>query len=158
MYEATLRPRLERLAQAWPDAATVRGFKTRLATEDLARAMAFNAPRKVATAHALTELLTAHGGDTHADLRAWLGRPAHRATLRAVTGVGPKTVDYLGNLVGGSQVAIDVHLRTFAAEAGIPDLPYAELRGVYEEAAVLLGHEPGGLDHAVWRYVSGAAR
>jgi hypothetical protein len=26
---------------------------------------------------------------------------------------------------------------------------------VYEEAAVLLGHDRGGLEHAVWRYKSG---
>ncbi|MEU9031793.1 hypothetical protein AB0D46_30560 [Streptomyces sp. NPDC048383] len=72
-------------------------------------------------------------------------------------GVGPKTVDYLGNLVGRSQVAVDVHLRTFAAHAGVPNLPYEQLRTAYEEAAALLGHEPAGMEHAVWRRMSGAA-
>jgi hypothetical protein len=30
------------------------------------------------------------------------------------------------------------------------------LRAVYEEAAALLGHDKGGLEHAVWRHRSKA--
>ncbi|MFF0562015.1 hypothetical protein [Streptomyces sp. NPDC004266] len=153
-YEATLRPRLLRLQRSWPDARTVRGFQSRFATEDLALAMRFNHARKVATAHAITGLLAANGVDTRDDLHAWLGHQTHRAVLRTVKGVGPKSIDYLGNLVGRSQVAVDVYLRSFAADAGVPDLPYEQLRVVYEEAAVFLGHDRGALEHAVWRYKS----
>ncbi|MFE0651097.1 hypothetical protein ACFVZH_21165 [Streptomyces sp. NPDC059534] len=154
-YETTLRPRLLRLQVSWPDASTVRGFQSRLATEDLAVAMRFNHARKVATAHAITELLAANGVDTRDDLHAWLDHQANRAALRTVKGVGPKSIDYIGNLVGRSQVAVDVHLRAFAADAGVPDLRYEQLRAVYEEAAALLRHDRGGLEHAVWRYKSG---
>ncbi|MHC3449573.1 HhH-GDP family DNA glycosylase [Streptomyces prasinus] len=156
-YEATLRPRLLRLQKDWPDATTVRGFQGRLATEDLAVAMHFNHSQKVATAHAITDLLAGNGVDTRDDLHAWLDHRASQAALRTVKGVGPKTVDYIGNLVGRSQVAVDVHLRAFAADAGVPGLRYEQLRVVYEEAAVLLGHDQGGLEHAIWRYKSGAA-
>ncbi|WP_406336406.1 hypothetical protein OG814_32225 [Streptomyces zaomyceticus] len=155
-YEATLRPRLLRLQTNWPDARTVRGFQSRLAKEDLAVAMKFNHAQKVATAHAITDLLAANGVDTRDDLHTWLDQQANRAALRTVKGVGPKSVDYIGNLVGRSQIAVDVHLRAFAADAGLPDLPYEQLRGVYEEAAGFLGHDRGGLEHAVWRYKSGA--
>ncbi|MER5227944.1 hypothetical protein [Streptomyces flaveus] len=68
--------------------------------------------------------------------------------------MGPKTVDYIGNLVGRSQVAVDVHLRAFAADAGVSSLRYEQLRAAYEQTAALLGHEPGGLEHAVWRFKS----
>jgi hypothetical protein len=153
-YVSTLRPRLLQLQAAWPDAATVRGFQTRLATEDLATAMNFNSPRRVATAHGITDLLVESGIDTRADLNAWLGHQANRIALRTVKGVGPKTVDYIGNLVGRSQVAVDVHLRAFAADASVSGLTYAQLRGVYEETAALLGHEPSGFEHAVWRFKS----
>ncbi|GAA2512758.1 hypothetical protein GCM10010406_55820 [Streptomyces thermolineatus] len=156
-YEATLRPRLIRLQSDWPDAGTVRGFQRRLATEDLAVAMRFNHARKVATAHAITDLLAAHGVDTRDDLHTWLGHQTNRAALRTVKGVGPKSVDYIGNLVGRSHVAVDVHLRAFAADAGVPDLPYDQLRAAYEEAAALLGHDKGGLEHAIWRHKSEAA-
>lgn len=153
-YELTLLPRLLRLQSAWPDAVTVRGFRERLAAEDLAVAMNFKSPRKIATAHALTELLASSEVDTRADLHAWLGHQDNRAALRKVKGVGPKSVDYIGNLVGRSQVAVDVHLRAFAADAGVTGLRYTELRAAYEEAAAALGHEPGRLEHAVWRFKS----
>ncbi|MFE2292988.1 hypothetical protein [Streptomyces sp. NPDC059452] len=120
-------------------------------------AMKFNHARKVATAHAITEFLVAHGVDTREDLRTWLDHQPHRAALRTVKGVGPKSIDYIGNLVGRSHVAVDVHLRAFAVEAGVPDLPYGQLRAVYEEAAALLGHDRGGLEHAVWRHGAKAA-
>ncbi|MEU1257597.1 hypothetical protein ABZ445_30315 [Streptomyces chartreusis] len=155
-YRSTVRPRLQRLQEAWPDADTVRGFQARLAGEDLAAVMHFNAPRRVSTAHGITDLLVANGVDTRADLYAWLDHRASRAALRTVKGVGPKTVDYIGILVGRSQVAIDVHLRAFAAEAGVSGLSYEQLRTVYEEAAALLAHEPGGFEHAVWQFKSKA--
>lgn len=155
-YERTLRPRLLHLQLSWADARTVRGFQRRLVTEDLAVAMKFNHAQKVATAHAITDLLAADGVDTREDLYAWLDHRANRAALRAVKGVGPKSIDYIGNLVGRSHVAVDVHLRAFAVDAGVPDLPYARLRAVYEEAAALLGHDKGGLEHAVWRHKSKA--
>ncbi|WP_405598344.1 MULTISPECIES: hypothetical protein [unclassified Streptomyces] len=153
-YESTIRPRLLRLQSAWPDAVTVRGFQSRIAREDLAVAMDFNSPHRVATAHGITALLVAKGVDTREDLHAWLAHEDGRAALRAVKGVGPKSVDYIGNLVGRSQVAVDVHLRAFAADAGVSGLAYEQLRGVYESAAAVLGHEPGGLEHAVWRFKS----
>ncbi|MCC0575127.1 hypothetical protein [Streptomyces californicus] len=156
-YERTLRPRLLRLQLSWADARKVRGFQRRLVTEDLAVAMKFNHAQKVATAHAITDLLAADGVDTREDFHAWLDHQANRAALRTVKGVGPKSIDYIGNLVGRSHVAVDVHLRAFAADAGVPDLPYDQLRAVYEEAAALLGHDKGGLEHAVWRHNSKAA-
>ncbi|MGW7530094.1 hypothetical protein [Streptomyces sp. NPDC054783] len=155
-YELQIRPRLLRLQAAWPDAGTVRGFQARLRTEDLAVAMDFSSPRRVAKARAITEVLVAGGVDTRDDLRAWLDHQENRDTLRRVKDVGPKTVDYIGNLVGRSQVAVDVHLRAFAADAGLPNLSYQELRCVYEETAHLLGHEPGALEHAVWGSKAGA--
>jgi hypothetical protein len=156
-YESTIRPRLLQLQLAWPDAATVYGFQRRLATEDLALAMNFKSPSRVATAHGITNLLAARGIDTRDDLHAWLGHQANRAALRAVKGVGPKSVDYIGNLVGRSQVAVDVHLYAFAVDAGVSGLPYEQLRAVYEETAAVLGHERSGLEHAVWQYKSQAA-
>lgn len=155
-YESTIRPRILQLQSAWPDAATVRGFQARLATEDLATAMNFNSLHRVTTAHGITDLLAENGVDTRDDLHEWLAHQANRSALRAVKGVGPKTVDYIANLVGRSQVAVDVHLRAFAADAGVSDLRYEQLRAVYESTATGLGHEPGGLEHAVWRFKSQA--
>jgi hypothetical protein len=156
-YESTIRPRILHLQSAWPDADTVRGFQARLATEDLAVVMNFSSPSRVATAHGITDLLAASGVDTRDDLHAWLDDQANRGALRAVKGVGPKSVDYIANLAGRSHVAVDVHLRAFAADAGVSGLGYEQLRAVYEKTAAILGHEPVGLEHAVWRFKSQSA-
>ncbi|MDH6124849.1 hypothetical protein [Kitasatospora sp. GP82] len=136
-YEVQIRPRLLQLQSAWPDAATVRGFQARLSMGDLAVAMKFNSPRKVATAQDITDLLAANGVDDRDDLHAWLGDRANRVALREVKGVEPKTVDYISDLVGRSHVAVDVHLRTFAAEAGVSNLRYEEPR-----AGITICHHP----------------
>ncbi|WP_201305808.1 hypothetical protein [Streptomyces sp. GF20] len=60
-------------------------------------------------------------------------------------------MDYIGNLVGRSHIAVDVHLHTFAADAGLPTLNYQQLRAVYEAAAAPARTRPAGLEHAVWR-------
>ncbi|MFF7115389.1 hypothetical protein ACFY91_24200 [Streptomyces albogriseolus] len=151
-YETTIRPRVLALQTAWPDARTVQGFQARLTTCDLATAMNFHAPRRVTLAHRITDLLVTHHVDTRDDLNAWLDHTAHRAALRTIHGVGPKTVDYIGNLVGRSQIAVDIHLRAFAADAGLPALSYRQLRAVYEAAAAQLGHDRAGMEHAVWRF------
>ncbi len=133
-----------------------RGFQRRLATEDLAVAMNFNHSQKVATAHAITDLLTADGVDTRDDLHAWLGHKPIAPFYALRRGWDQRASITSATLLSHSQVAVDVHLRTFAADAGVPDLRYEQLRAVYEEAAAILGHDQGGLEHAVWRYRSGA--
>ncbi|MCX2928135.1 hypothetical protein [Streptomyces sp. NEAU-W12] len=151
-YETTIRPRVLALQKAWPDARTVQGFQARLTTCDLATAMNFHDLRRVTIAHRITDLLTAHHVDTRDDLNAWLDHTTNRAALRTIHGVGPKTVDYIGNLVGRSQIAVDVHLRAFAADAGLPALSYRQLRAAYEAAAAQLGHDRAGMEHTVWRF------
>ncbi|MCZ2528181.1 hypothetical protein [Streptomyces sp. HB2AG] len=138
--EAVVRPRTRDLQAAWPDADTVTGFRARPATEDLGTALRLANARKPATITALAEHLALAGVDTRDHLRAWLEEEAHRSGVRAVHGIGPKTVDYLGSLVGRSGVAVDVHLRAFARGAGVEVTGYVQLREVYEEAADSLRH------------------
>jgi hypothetical protein len=154
-YDRVIRPRLVALQEAWPDGDTVTGFRTRLATGDVAKVLKFRNARKLATIPALADHLADAGVETRWQLAAWLEDPDNRAGLRRkVRGVGPKTVDYMGGLVGRPAIAIDVHLRNFAGAAGVTATTYEDLRAVYEETADYLGHDRGGLDHAVWRHMS----
>lgn len=86
--------------------------------------------------------------DRRLSYRLWTAVSSSTATIRLLL--------VEGNLVGRSHVAVDVHLRAFTADAGVTGLQYEELRAVYEEAAAALGHEPGGMEHAVWRFKSRA--
>ncbi|PLW69817.1 hypothetical protein C0036_20295 [Streptomyces sp. DJ] len=147
--EAVVRLRIVVLQAAWPDSHAVTGFRARLATEDLGTVLRLANARKPAMVTALAEHLALAEVDTRDHLRAWLEEEAHRSGLCAVHGVGAKTVDHLGSLAGRSGVAVDVHLRVFARGAGVEVTEYAQLREVYEQAADHLGHDRGGLEHAV---------
>ncbi|MGW7568963.1 hypothetical protein ACWGJV_22130 [Streptomyces tendae] len=153
-YERWVRPRVEDLRKSWPDADTVTRFRAHAAQGELSAILRTTHQRKLAAITAIADLLAASGVERRDELRLWLKEDAHRAALLAIRGVGPKTVDYLGTLVGGSHVAVDVHLRAFARQADVETTTYQGLRRVYEVTADRLGHDRGGLEHAVWNYMS----
>ncbi len=153
-YRRWVQPRVKELQTAWPDAHTVTRFRARAAEGELGALLRTANRRKLAAIAAITDLLAASGVETRDELRSWLKKDTSRSALLAVHGVGPKTVDYLGSLVGGSQVAVDIHLRAFARQAGVGAATYHGLRRVYEEVADRLGHDRGGLEHAVWNHMS----
>jgi hypothetical protein len=97
--------------------------------------------------------------DTAEDLRRQLTEPSPHPgaelRLRQITGVGPKTVDYLRLLAGSTDtVAIDTHLIGFAMNAGVRNLSYSYLKQVYLRSAVLRSWQAGSIDAAVWSYMS----
>ena len=155
-YTSTVLPRVKRLQELWPDADVVSRFRARIATGDLPNAIKLSNHRKIAAISSLTERLSSADVEAASDLKEWLGEPENRAGLLAVKGVGPKTVAYLGTLVGRPSVAVDVHLQRFAAAAGVRVHAAAQLEALFERVADQLGHDRSGLDHAVWRSMSGA--
>ena len=154
-YRSVVKPRVEDLVRAWPDADTVTGFRARCEREDLGAVIRWRGPRKLATAARLAQALTALGVDTPADLRAALEDPAvgdaTRARLRQVPGVGPKTVDYLGILVGvRDKAAIDVHVTRFVTGAGVAVTGYADAQALVVAAVRARGWDLAALDAAIW--------
>ncbi|MFJ8158751.1 hypothetical protein [Streptomyces sp. NPDC094468] len=119
--------------------------------EDLAPATNFNSPGRVAPAHAITTLMVARSVDTQDDLHDGIGLRDSRAALRTVKGVGSKTVEYIGHIVGRSHMAVDVNLRAFAVDAGAVGSGREELQAASEESATAFGHGAGGLEQ--WRPV-----
>lgn len=109
---------------------------------------------KVSRFVCLAELLRNEGVDDFEELRAWLRNPACREKLRAIHGVGPKTVDYLCGLVGLDFIAVDRHIKTFASDAGVEAGDYDFLQVVVSYAADLLGVSRRHLDASIWTYVS----
>lgn len=155
-YRSTVLPRIVDLQQAWPDAATVSGFRARLDHGDLQVVLRIRNQRKLATISTVAHKLQADGVETTQDLRSWLDIGQNRAALLDIKGVGRKTLDYIGSLVGRPGVAVDRHLKSFIAAAGIPPASYDELRSMFENAADQLGHDRSGLEHAVWLHARSA--
>jgi hypothetical protein len=152
-YKAVVLPRVAALKAGWPEADTVSRFRQHIAHGDLQAILDINSPARLSTTSELADHLAAAGVETHTQLRVWLDIPEHAAGLRKIKWIGPKTVDYLGILVGRrSVVAIDTRLRRFAELAGVTE-PDALLSKHLVQAAGQLECDPTGLDHAIWKYM-----
>jgi hypothetical protein len=103
-YHETVKPRVDALIAAWPDAATTSGFRQRLDTGKLADVIDWPSPGRLAQMEEITGVFERQGIDTVMELRDALGDPARRTVLRealaAVRHVSPKTLDYIETLSG----------------------------------------------------------
>ncbi len=97
-------PRVVALIEAWPDAATTSGFRSRLDTGTLSDVIDWPSPGRLAQVEDITYVFERQGIETVMDLRATLGEDATRGVLReelaAVRHVTPKTLDYIEILSG----------------------------------------------------------
>jgi hypothetical protein len=103
-YHETVKPRVDALIAAWPDAATTSGFRQRLDTGKLPDVIDWPSPGRLAQMEEITGVFERQGIDTVMELRDALGDPARRTVLRealaAVRHVSPKTLDYIDTLSG----------------------------------------------------------
>ena len=70
--------------------------------------------------------------------------------LQSLDGVGPKTIDYIGCLVGNQTIPSDSHVQTFASQAGVNDDDYDFLKSTFCYAADLLSISRREFDAWVW--------
>jgi hypothetical protein len=144
-FDAVVKPRVERLLAAWPDAVTVDLFRSRAAAEGLGVVLDWNHPEKLARALRLADLLANEGVQTVPDLHEWCLLPDSRTKLLKIKGVGEKTADYVAVLAGGQAIAVDRRIRAFVGP-GSDDEIRALLTAVAEELELDLGV----LDRVVW--------
>ncbi|WP_332762216.1 hypothetical protein [Pseudarthrobacter sp.] len=110
-YNETVKPRVEALVAAWPDAATTSGFRQHLDTGKLSEVIDWPSPGRLAQVEDITQVFEREGIETVVDLRDALGDPAKgalREALAEVRHVSPKTLDYIGTLSGISTGSADV--------------------------------------------------
>ena len=156
-YEATVKPRVDALVAAWPDAQTTSGFRKRLATGTLSEVIDWPSPGRLAQMDDLTCVFEDEGVETVEELRATLNhpatRPAFRDALAAVRHVSPKTLDYIDTLSGlATGTATDVRIRRVAEAAGIEDTSHANMSSVIRAAADSRGWRAEDLDAALWHF------
>ncbi|WP_422650335.1 hypothetical protein [Cupriavidus sp. H18C1] len=106
---------------------------------------------KVARFEALVVFLRARGVEDLQDLRTQLMLEAFRRAMQTLHGIGPKTVDYMGCLVGIDSIAVDRHVRTFARRVGVENDDYHFLRRAFCCAADLLALPRREFDAWLWR-------
>ena len=153
-YRTVVKVRIDRIVQDFPEAATLSGMFNAIASIGVAEFLRWHHHTKVSRFVCLAELLRNESIDDFHQLRTWLQNPACREKLRAIHGVGPKTVDYLCGLVGLDFIAVDRHIRAFASDAGVTAEDYDFLQAVISYAADLLGVSRRHFDASIWTYVS----
>ncbi len=101
-YNETVKPRVEALIAAWPDAATTSGFRQHLDTGQLSEVIDWPSPGRLAQVEDITQVFEREGIETVGELRGTLEDHAKGAALRealaGVRHVSPKTLDYIGVL------------------------------------------------------------
>jgi thermostable 8-oxoguanine DNA glycosylase len=102
----------------------------------------------------LVQFFVAEGIETADELRGWLIKPGNVERLKGIKGIGNKTADYFKILTGIPTSAIDRHLYSFMAQAGVEVSGYEEAQGIIRETAVWLGTDERTLDYSIWTYMS----
>lgn len=157
-YASVVRPRVLAILQNHPKANRVSALAKLVEGRQVAAFLSWEHPTKVDRFEQLVLFLARSSVETSQDLRAHLGRSEFRVSLRTVSGVGPKTVDYLACLVGMDSIAVDRHVRAYAFRAGVHSLDYDFLREVFCSAADLLSLSRRVFDAWVWRHESFASK
>lgn len=157
-YRAVVLPRVERILRSFPNIDTI---STLLPLVEGGRGGDFldwQHPVKISRFDQLVRFMHREGLDTTADIREALGSARFRSDLQSLRGVGPKTVDYMCCLVGIDSIAVDRHIKTFAAKAGLRDSDYDFLKLSFCFAADLLSISRREFDAWIWSRESGAVR
>ncbi len=149
-YRAVVEPRVKRIRAEHPSAATVSGLLKLLETIPAPVLLGNRNARKCGAFRDLVRLLNSEGVDSALELRAWLQHVDSRSKLLQIKGVGPKTCAYLKLLVGLPAIAVDIHLRRLALDAGV-DRPDDDLERLFALAAEHLGIPLAVLDGSLWQ-------
>jgi hypothetical protein len=134
----------------WPSATSVSVFQQKTERYGLHEILHWNDPVKLTRIHELTDFLARSGANTVQLLSEFLRDADNEPLLRAVSGVGPKTVDYMKILAGLPALAIDRHVQTFVLGAGVAYRGYEDAHGLLVEAAAHLSVDLTALDAGIW--------
>jgi hypothetical protein len=153
-YRNVVEPRIANLLRAWPTASTTSAFGRKADLFGLSRVLDWRDPVKLSRIIDVTDFFMQAGIETENQLSTFLSDQHRADSLRAVKGIGPKTLDYLKILAGLPVIAIDRHVRAVMAEAGITCLDYDEARALMLAAAERLAMDPAVLDNRIWATAS----
>jgi hypothetical protein len=152
-YEHVVRPRVKRILQLYPEAYTLTLFHSLLQSKGAAIILQWKHDEKIQRMDRLIHFSMVHGIDTIYDLIQFISEVPHQEKLTKLKGIGPKTLDYLMNLLGFDTIAVDRHIFKFVEMAGIHELDYYSTKLSVIFAADLLDISRKTLDFSIWKYM-----
>lgn len=153
-YKTNVKPRVLRVLERYPEVTTTSSLHALLNNTSVAEFLNWRGADRAERFLQVLALFAAERVETQDDLKAWLLRDDNLPKLRAIKGIGPKTIDYFKILVGISTSAIDRHLLGFLELAGIAGCSYAEAQSIINATADLLDQSRACFDHSIWQYMS----
>lgn len=150
-YNSVVRPRVSAILSRFPEECSTSALVELVAKGHTSLFLNWTHAEKVGRFDALVMFLNDNAVEDVEDLKSCLLRKPFIGALREVRGVGPKTVDYIGCLVGLDSVAVDRHVKSFAKRVGVIEDDYDFLRNVFCYAADLLSVSRREFDAWVWR-------
>lgn len=153
-YRTVVAPRIRNLVLTWPFATTTTAFVQASYDFGLQTVLSWRHHEKLARISDWSQFFLTEMVETEVDLREWLRKPTNCERLRNRRGVGPKTLDYLKMLTGLQAIAVDRHIKSFVADAGITLTQYEDIQRVTELAAESLGISSSELDYQIWWHMS----
>lgn len=153
-YATHVKPRVNRILTTYPEARTTTAVLRTLEAIGAKDFLSWRGEDRAERFSRVLALFASEHIETEADLRDWLSDSANLQKLRAIKGIGPKTVDYFKILVGISTSAIDRHLINFLGLAGLAPCGYSEAQAVINAAADILSIDYAYFDHSVWQFMS----
>jgi len=152
-YQTVVWPRVEKILKI-AEASTTSGLLNLLRTENPLTLLNWKSPEKPTRLLLLTEFFLDEGVETAEDLQVWLLDEKNIDKLKQQRGVGNKTADYIKILVGIPAFALDRHIFSFLASAGIQTNNYHEAQRYLQRASEHFQVPHNVLDHNIWVLMS----
>lgn len=160
-YDTVVKPKVLSILKH-PEATTIKGILalTKAGNNEFKEIINWKNDKKPNLIITLAKFLNKQGVNTEEELKKWLKNPDNQIRLRAIKGIGPKTVDYIQILVGIKTCAVDRHVYKFIKNAGISleknneEMKYTEAQLIMKNAAEILGIDESIFDHSVWSYLA----
>jgi len=153
-YDTVVRPRIKTIRELYPEATTTSTFWQLLQKIGPKSVLQWQGDEKPNRVVALTKYFLSEKVETEDDLSKWLESESNKCRLFTIKGIGQKTVDYIGILVGSQTNAVDRHIKTLLMEADIQTSSYKEIQDIVNYSADLLGVKRAFFDHSIWQYMS----
>ncbi|MHC1735255.1 MAG: hypothetical protein AB9921_06235 [Erysipelotrichaceae bacterium] len=153
-YSRVVLPRIQKLIEVYYDFRTTEDFIVLFQSMQLSQLLNWHNEVKIGRIINLTMFFYEQKISNITDLKCWLNNDANSSSLQQISGVGPKTVDYLKKLVGIDSFAIDRHLFKFLDLCGVKIDGYYEAIEIYESASKELEVDKWVLDKAIWDLMS----
>lgn len=153
-YNTVVKPRVQNIITRYYDFNTVSSFNDLVINEGLQKIINWNHPIKLSRIQSLIDFSFENNIDSWNDLKAYLSLEEHQQNLLELSGVGPKTLDYLMKILGFDIVAVDRHILLFVEMAEIKAKGYSSNKKIVEYAADFLNLPRKYVDYNIWRYMS----